>query len=630
MEQGIKGRTVYHMNGKSLAEWLELKGALSPQQAFSWLEPAVRQLAREHEEGRVHGSISPEAVMVYERLWYCFPLPEKRRKCFAHGSGESREGWCRLTEDQSRREDDDSAGVSGSSWEALEIKLGREEAGPWSDVYSICAVIYTAITGRPPESAAERVNGTELRPPSRLGIRIDEGREAALMKGLALLRKDRWQDAGELYRAFYENGDMVKKKEREEDSSWQDQKENSEKEREQRTGGNKEGTDTEKNKMIARVAAVGLVISLAAVVAVFFLREGAGGRYFDEGEELLRETVSEAEEEETVPGRSNVLMSDSNDTTHLKVRMLGTGIDCDEVISVTFLDSLAERPEEYWDVSADENESVLMWAEENGDGYDLYIGAEGAVIGNPDSSMLFSGCENLQRIDFRGCFDTSQVTDMSYMFQDCVSLGTLDISGLDTSRATDMSYMFQDCASLETLDISSLDTSQVTDMSSMFQDCTSLTEVNISGLETSRVTDMSRMFSGCENLTGLEASGMDTAQAADMSWMFSGCAGLAELDVSGFDTSQATDMSGMFSDCAGLTELDVSGFDTSQVTDMTSMFSGCAGLTALDVTGFDTSRVTDMSWMFFQCGSLTELDISGFDMSNVEYSGAMLEGTIWE
>ena len=53
------------MNGKSLAEWLELKGALSPQQAFSWLEPAVRQLAREHEEGRVHGSISPEAVMVY-------------------------------------------------------------------------------------------------------------------------------------------------------------------------------------------------------------------------------------------------------------------------------------------------------------------------------------------------------------------------------------------------------------------------------------------------------------------------------------------------------------------------------------------------------------------------------------
>ena len=171
MEQGIKGRTVYHMNGKSLAEWLELKGALSPQQAFSWLEPAVRQLAREHEEGRVHGSITPEAVMVYERLWYCFSLSEKRRKCFAHDSGESREGWCRLTEDQNRREDDDSAGVSGSSWEALEIKLGREEAGPWSDVYSICAVIYTAITGRPPESAAERVNGTELRTPSQLGIK---------------------------------------------------------------------------------------------------------------------------------------------------------------------------------------------------------------------------------------------------------------------------------------------------------------------------------------------------------------------------------------------------------------------------------------------------------------------------
>ena len=359
------------MNGKSLAEWLELKGALSPQQAFSWLEPAVRQLAREHEEGRVHGSITPEAVMVYERLWYCFSLSEKRRKCFAHDSGESREGWCRLTEDQNRREDDDSAGVSGSSWEALEIKLGREEAGPWSDVYSICAVIYTAITGRPPESAAERVNGTELRTPSQLGIKIDEGREAALMKGLALLKKDRWQNGEELYQALYGS---VKKP---------DPKPEPEPEPERVRGfGEKKWIAAAGGAVLAAVLGISVLLSGTGETAVpsSSAEETAAGtteaRVRDDGE-------SETAETESQPVMENILMADSVPVVEEKSEILGTGIACEDVVTVTFLDSLADRPEEYWDVSADSSGRVLAWAEADGDGYDLYIGAEGGVLGEP-------------------------------------------------------------------------------------------------------------------------------------------------------------------------------------------------------------------------------------------------------
>ena len=40
---------------------------------------------------------------------------------------------------------------------------------------------------------------------------------------------------------------------------------------------------------------------------------------------------------------------------------------------------------------------------------------------------------------------------MSYMFQNCYSLQTLDVSGFNTSSVTNMSNMFQNCYSLQTL-----------------------------------------------------------------------------------------------------------------------------------------------------------------------------------
>ena len=63
---------------------------------------------------------------------------------------------------------------------------------------------------------------------------------------------------------------------------------------------------------------------------------------------------------------------------------------------------------------------------------------------------------------------------MSYMFYNCSSLASLDVSGLDTSNVTGMSYMFCNCSSLASLDVSGLDTSNVTDMGGMFSGCSSL------------------------------------------------------------------------------------------------------------------------------------------------------------
>ncbi len=179
---------------------------------------------------------------------------------------------------------------------------------------------------------------------------------------------------------------------------------------------------------------------------------------------------------------------------------------------------------------------------------------DGKIVAPSDSSFLFSNpalddyLSNLQEIKGIENLDTSQVTDMSGMFQSCSSLATLDLSSFDTSQVIEITGMFQSCSSLATLDLSSFDTSQV--------------------------TDISTMFFGCKSLATLELSSFDTSQVTNMYGVFDGCISLATLDVSSFDTSQVTDMYGMFADCKSLATLDLSSFDTSQVIGMIQMFRG--------------------------------------------------------
>ncbi|MBR5063076.1 MAG: BspA family leucine-rich repeat surface protein, partial [Prevotella sp.] len=80
----------------------------------------------------------------------------------------------------------------------------------------------------------------------------------------------------------------------------------------------------------------------------------------------------------------------------------------------------------------------------------------------------FSGCYYLQCIEGLQYLNTSEVTDMSYMFDHCRGLTNLDLSNFNTSNVTDMSKMFYYCSGLTSLNVSNFDTQNVTNMSSMF------------------------------------------------------------------------------------------------------------------------------------------------------------------
>ncbi|MBR3472763.1 MAG: BspA family leucine-rich repeat surface protein [Prevotella sp.] len=240
--------------------------------------------------------------------------------------------------------------------------------------------------------------------------------------------------------------------------------------------------------------------------------------------------------------------------------------------------------------------------------------------------LWFDGLKNLANITGLEYLNTSKVTDMGRMFQDCQSLTSLDMSHFDTSNVTNMERMFYWCSGLTSLDVSHFNTSNVTNMEAMFNVCTKLTSLDVSHFNTSKVTDMILMFYGCSSLSSLDVSHFDTSNVTDMSSMFSRCGSLSTLDVSHFNTSNVTNMEAMFNVCTKLTSLDVSHFDTSKVTDMILMFYGCSSLSSLDVSHFNTSKVTNMNGMFYGCSGLSSLDLSHFDTSNVTGMFYMFQG----
>ena len=76
--------------------------------------------------------------------------------------------------------------------------------------------------------------------------------------------------------------------------------------------------------------------------------------------------------------------------------------------------------------------------------------------------------------------DTSQVTNIIGMFQNCSNLATLDLSSFNTSKVTNIGHMFSNCSSLTTLDLSNFNTRKVTNMNYMFGGCSKLNKLYLS------------------------------------------------------------------------------------------------------------------------------------------------------
>ena len=164
------------------------------------------------------------------------------------------------------------------------------------------------------------------------------------------------------------------------------------------------------------------------------------------------------------------------------------------------------------------NKSKIDYIFENDGKYNFQI-----VINANMTNMegFFEKCSNIIFLDFSN-FNTSNVTNMSFMFNGCNKLK--EIKGINkfiTNKVLKMNCMFQQCYELEYLDLTSFNTINVNNMECMFNKCFKLKEIKgINKFNTSEVKNMNLISHDCKELESLGLSNFNTSKVTIMSYMF--------------------------------------------------------------------------------------------------------------
>ena len=301
------------------------------------------------------------------------------------------------------------------------------------------------------------------------------------------------------------------------------------------------------------------------------------------------------------------------------------------------------------------------------------------------TSSWFRGMYNLQSISGMEYLNTEEVTNMSYMFNQCIYLSSLDLSHFNTAKVTDMTRMFDYCTQLFLVYVGSAwNTDAVTQSSNMFRLCNKLkggqgtyfssnnpkdkTYAHIDGgpsnpgyfrdysiseaytiytednqtltfyYDTNRLTRPGTTYDIFPNAGWYNKDlvvkyvvfdqSFELAKPTSTSSWFSEMGSLESITgIRYLKTDSVTDMSYMFFEC-GLSDLEMNNylsyFNTAKVKRMEWMFHSCKALTALDLTNFNTANVTDMSYMFDGCNDLTTIYVGdGWSNESVTNSEKM-------
>ena len=255
-------------------------------------------------------------------------------------------------------------------------------------------------------------------------------------------------------------------------------------------------------------------------------------------------------------------------------------------------------------------------------------------------NSMFKGCNALTSLDLTSF--RPKLRKIQEMFSGCKSLTNLIIPNIDTSLITTMEYLFLNCTSLTSIDITNFNnTYSLNNMTEMFKFCESLKSLDLSKMVISNVKDMSSLFYGCKNLISLNISNFITTKVENFELIFYGCTSLKYIDLSSFNTDISHNMKSMFKECTSLISIDLSNFNfldknlghlfynceslksiifpknKTIITNIEKMFYNCKSLVSLDLSSFDFKLIENMEYLFYNCLSLTSLDLSNIQALSV-------------
>lgn len=141
-------------------------------------------------------------------------------------------------------------------------------------------------------------------------------------------------------------------------------------------------------------------------------------------------------------------------------------------------------------------------------------------------NMMFS-YSNAGTFDLHGSNFNLSTNILDSMFNMCLNLKVLNMTNVSMPTSVEsVKYMFYNCSSLTTLDLSSLHFSNLRSIESCFGYCSSLQTLNIANWNLAQATSTANAFKYCSKLENLSIGNLPDYKADTYKWGFETCTAL--------------------------------------------------------------------------------------------------------
>ena len=173
-----------YLEGVTLKQYLKENKRIDAEDLVELLVPLIEALDEIHSQGLIHRDISPDNIMV---------LPDGRIKLMDFGAAR----------DYTEFGEKSLSIVLKPGYAPPEQYQTHGVQGPWTDIYALCATMYKCITGENPPDAIDRLVDDHLKKISAFGIPVLPQIEEAIIKGMSVAAKDRYQNVGDFCEDLY-------------------------------------------------------------------------------------------------------------------------------------------------------------------------------------------------------------------------------------------------------------------------------------------------------------------------------------------------------------------------------------------------------------------------------------------
>jgi len=176
------------VEGESLADLIYRDGAQPETQVLTWADQLLDALAYCHSKGVLHRDIKPQNIII---------TPEGRALLVDFG-------LVKLWDPQDPQTRTVMRGAGTPEYAPPEqYDLGAGHTDPRSDIYSVGATLYQALTGQVPPTATQRMaSPSSFVSPRHINADVSPSTEAAVLKALEIAMDHRFQSADEMAQAL--------------------------------------------------------------------------------------------------------------------------------------------------------------------------------------------------------------------------------------------------------------------------------------------------------------------------------------------------------------------------------------------------------------------------------------------